>query len=46
MNKLEQVNAKVDLSRKEAVVKLGREISDQELKAVVEKAGYVVISIS
>ena len=45
LNGLEQVNAAVDLGKKEAVVKLGKEISDQELKAAVEKAGYTVTKV-
>ena len=36
------MNAKVDLNKKQAVVKLGREISDEELKQCVERAGYTV----
>lgn len=46
LNSLEQVNAKVNLGKKEAVVKLGRQVSDDELKACVEKAGYTVEKIS
>ena len=45
LNSLGQVNAKVDLKKQHAVVKLGREVSDDELKACVEKAGYTVKKI-
>lgn len=45
LNGLGQVNAKVDLNKKQAVVKLGREISDEELKQCIERAGYTVQSI-
>ncbi len=46
LNSLAQVNAKVDLKKQEAVVKLGREVSDDELKNCVEKAGYTVKKIA
>lgn len=46
LNSLEQVNAKVSLGKNEAVVKLGRPVSDDELKACVEKAGYTVRKIA
>ena len=39
LNSLSQVNAKVDLKKKQAVVKLGREVSDDELKSCVERRG-------
>ncbi len=42
---LSQVNAKVDLKKKQAIVKLGREVSDDELKSCVEKCGYSVTGI-
>lgn len=45
LNGLGQVNAKVDLNKKQAVVKLGREISDDELKRCIEKCGYSVSGI-
>lgn len=46
LNSLNQVNAKVNLSKKEAVVKLGTAVSDEVLKEAVEKAGYEVVSIT
>ena len=45
LNSLSQVNAKVDLKKKQAVVKLGREVSDDELKSCVERCGYSVTGI-
>ena len=45
LNSLSQVNAKVDLKKKQAIVKLGREVSDDELKSCVEKCGYSVTGI-
>lgn len=42
LNQLDQVNASVNLGKREAIIKLGREISDEELKACVENAGYAV----
>lgn len=46
LNSLENVNAKVDLKKQKAVVKLGREVSDNELIRCVEKAGYTVKNIA
>ena len=43
---LENVNAKVDLKKQKAVVKLGREATDDELIRCVEKAGYTVKNIA
>lgn len=45
LNSMGQVNARVDLKNRKAVVKLGREISDDELKSCVERAGYTVTGI-
>lgn len=45
LNSLDQVNAKVNLDKKEAVVKLGKEIPDEALRETVEKAGYQVLSV-
>ncbi len=45
LNSLESVNAKVNRSRGEAVVKLGKSIEDEELKATVENLGYKVVEI-
>jgi len=46
LNSLENVNAKVDLKKQKAVVKLGREATDDELIRCVEKAGYTVKNIA
>ena len=40
------MNAKVDLKKQKAVVKLGREATDDELIRCVEKAGYTVKNIA
>lgn len=45
LNTMSQVNAKVNLKKKEAVVKLGEQISDDILKKAVEDRGYRVIAI-
>ena len=45
LNALSQVNAKVHLKEKEAVVKLGVDVPDDRLKEIVEKLGYQVVSI-
>lgn len=45
LNALRQVNAKVNLKKKEAVVKLGEKIPDTVLKEAVENRGYQVIVI-
>lgn len=45
LNALEQVNAKVNLQEKTAAVRLGVDISDEELKATVESLGYHVTGI-
>ena len=44
-NGMGQVNARVDLKKQQAVVKLGRNISDDELKKCIERSGYTVSSI-
>lgn len=45
LNEMEGVSGKVNLSKKQAIVSMEREVSDEELKAVVEKAGYKVVEI-
>lgn len=45
LNEMEGVAGKVNLSKKQAIVSMEREVSDEELKAVVEKAGYKVVEI-
>lgn len=45
LNELDGVAGKVNLSKKQALVSMEREVSDEELRAVVEKAGYKVVEI-
>lgn len=45
LNEMDGVVGKVKLSKKQAVVSMEKEVSDEELKAVVEKAGYTVVEI-
>lgn len=45
INEIEGAAAKVDLSKKEAVVSLATEVSDETIRAAVEKAGYKVVEI-
>lgn len=45
LNRLDGVLCKVNLKKKTATVSYSREISDEELKAVVEKLGYDVTAI-
>lgn len=45
INDIEGAAAKVDLKKKEAVVSLATDVSDEQIKAAVEKAGYKVIEI-
>ena len=45
INEIDGAAAKVNLGRKEAAVSLEKEISDEVIKAAVEKAGYKVVEI-
>lgn len=45
INNIEGAAAKVNLGKKEAVVSLEKEISDEQLQEAVEKAGYKVVEI-
>lgn len=45
LNEMEGVAGKVNLGKKQAIVSMERKVSDEELKAVVEKAGYKVVEI-
>ena len=42
LNKLEGIAAKVDYKKEKAVVEYSRQISNDELKDVVERAGYTL----
>lgn len=46
LNSIHQVNAKVDLSAGEAVVKLGEAVSEDRLREAIEHEGYRVVSIT
>ena len=46
LNDMQGVSGKVNLGKKQAVVEMEREVSDEELRAVIEKAGYKVLEIS
>lgn len=46
LNSLNQVNVKVNLEQKKAVITLGEEISDEILIETVENMGYQVTSIT
>lgn len=46
LNAVDGVEAKVELKRNRAVVNLKQDVNDEKLKAVVEEAGYQVVSIT
>ena len=46
LNAVEGVEAKVELKKNRAVVNLNQDVNDEKLKAVVEEAGYQVVSIT
>ena len=43
INEIEGAAAKVNLSRKEAVISMEKEISEEQIREAIEKAGYQVI---
>ncbi len=45
LNSIDGINAKVIGSRDQAVVKLGRDISDEEIKKVITDLGYSIVSM-
>lgn len=45
LNGMVQVNAKASFKKGEAIVKLGADIPEEELREAVEKLGYKVTSI-
>lgn len=45
INEIEGAAAKVNLSKKEAVVSMEKEISDEQILETIKKAGYQVTSI-
>ncbi len=46
LNKLEGVDAKVDLKKHTAKLEMSREISDEELKQVIDDTGYELVEIT
>ena len=45
LNSIENVNAKVNLEKKEALLKLGADISDDVFMEVIKAKGYRVVSV-
>ena len=45
LNSIEGVNAKVNGEKKQAVVKIGKEIEDSELQKLINGLGYKVVAI-
>lgn len=45
LNALDGVSAKVNLKKKTAAVSMEKEVSDEQIKKVVENAGYQVVDI-
>lgn len=45
INAIEGATAKVNLKKKTAVVSMEKEVSDEQIREVIEKAGYKVVSI-
>lgn len=45
INEIDGAAAKVNLKKKEAVVSIAKEVSDEQIRAAIAKAGYVVVEI-
>lgn len=45
INEIDGAAARVNLKKKQATVSLAKDVSDEQLRAVIEKAGYEVIEI-
>ncbi len=45
LNEMDGVAGKVNLSKKQAIVSMEKEVSDDTICAVIEKAGYTVVEI-
>lgn len=45
MNEIDGAAANVNLKKKQAIVSLERNISDEQIRSVIEKAGYKVVDI-
>ena len=46
INEIDGAAAQVNLKKKEAVVSLAAEVSDEQIRTAVEKAGYKVVKIT
>ncbi|MDO4633043.1 MAG: heavy metal-associated domain-containing protein [Eubacteriales bacterium] len=46
LQRIDGVSCSVNLRKKQAVVEMDREVSDEELTAAVTRAGYEVVSIA
>lgn len=45
INDIDGAAAKVNLKKKQAIVSLEKEVSDEQIRIVIEKAGYKVVEI-
>lgn len=45
INEIDGVSAKVNLKKKEAIISMEKEISNEQIRTVIEKAGYEVVEI-
>ncbi|MBQ8639322.1 MAG: heavy-metal-associated domain-containing protein [Lachnospiraceae bacterium] len=45
INDIDGAAGRVNLRKKEAVISMEREISDEEIRSVIERAGYEVVEI-
>lgn len=45
LNQMDGVAGKVNLSKKQAIVSMEKEVDDDAIRAVIEKAGYTVVEI-
>ena len=45
VNEIDGAAANVNLKKKQAIVSLERNISDEQIRSVIEKAGYKVVDI-
>lgn len=45
INDIDGASAKVNLKKKQAVISLAKDVSDEQIRSVIEKAGYEVVEI-
>lgn len=45
INDMDGAAAKVNLKKKQAIVSLEKDVSDEQIKTAIEKAGYTVVEI-